>query len=53
MSQIALPLVVRRRGDPARIVLGNANRHVADALQEPAGWPFGTAVLLGPPRSSW
>ncbi|MXO69123.1 ATPase [Altererythrobacter marinus] len=51
MSQIALPLVVRRRGDPARIVLGNANRHVADALQEPAGWPFGTAVLLGPPRA--
>ncbi|WP_338444977.1 ATPase [Pelagerythrobacter marensis] len=51
MSQIALPLVVRRRGDPARIVLGNANLHVAEALQEPGRWPYRTAVLLGAARS--
>lgn len=51
MSQIALPLGPRGSGDPPRIVLGRANRHVAEALQEPGRWPFRTAVLLGPPRS--
>lgn len=49
-SQLALPL----SGDasqPARIVLGAANEAAAKALAEPAGWPFRTAVLEGPPRS--
>jgi hypothetical protein len=51
VSQIALPL---RRGPgrgPAKIVVGNANAHVIEALGQPEGWPFGTAVLTGPPRS--
>lgn len=51
MSQIALPL---RRGPgagPAKIVVGNANAHVFEALAAPANWPFRTAVLAGPPRS--
>lgn len=50
MSQIALPLHPGSPG-PARIVIGAANLHVADALARPDGWPFGTAVLTGPARS--
>jgi chromosomal replication initiation ATPase DnaA len=51
VSQIALPLTTRRADDPARIVVGNANRAAIDALSDPAAWPFGTAILAGPPRS--
>ncbi len=51
MSQIALPLARGLPSDPASIVLGEANAHIADALTDPAGWPFGTAILFGPPRS--
>lgn len=51
MSQIALPLAVRRAEDPVRIVVGNANRAAADALADPSGWPYGTAILAGPRRS--
>ena len=50
MSQIALPLIptaVR----PARIVIGDGNARVAEALRTPETWPFRTAVLTGPPRS--
>jgi len=50
MSQIALPLSAGGKG-PARIVLGNANAHVAEALLAPETWPYKTAVLTGPPRS--
>jgi hypothetical protein len=50
MSQIALPLSPGSPG-PSRIVVGNANAHVAEALANPEGWPFRTAVLTGPPRS--
>ncbi len=51
MAQIALPLTRRRADDPARIVIGNANRAAIDALADRSAWPFGTAVLAGPPRS--
>jgi len=51
MSQIALPLAHRRSADPDRIVVGNANRTVIDALRNPPEWPFRTAILSGPPRS--
>ncbi len=51
MSQIALPLSRQTATDPARIVVGNANSHVVDALREPQSWPFGTAILTGEPRS--
>lgn len=51
MSQIALPLAPRGSDEPARIVLGAANLHVAEALRDPARWPFRTAVLAGPSRS--
>lgn len=50
VSQIALPLAVGIAG-PSRIVIGNANAHVAEALAAPQTWPFRTAVLTGPPRS--
>ncbi len=50
MSQIALPLTAGS-GGPARIVVGPANAHVAQALAQPETWPFRTAVLTGPPRS--
>lgn len=50
MAQIALPLASASAG-PARIVVGAANAHVAEALAHPASWPFRTAVLTGPPRS--
>ncbi len=48
-SQIALPLSAR--GGAQRIVVGNANAHVIEALQAPERWPFHVAVLTGPPRS--
>ncbi|KPP91502.1 ATPase [Erythrobacter sp. HL-111] len=50
-SQIALPLAPRAGDAPRRIVIGNANAPVIEALSDPARWPFGTAVLTGPPRS--
>lgn len=50
-SQIALPLAPADEGDARRIVVGNANLHVIEALQTPESWPFRTAVLTGPPRS--
>ena len=50
MSQILLPLSPASSGPP-RIVVGNANAHVAEALAAPETWPFRTGVLLGPPRS--
>ncbi len=51
MSQIALPLAQRRAADPDRIVVGNSNSKVIEALGDPADWPFRTAILTGPPRS--
>lgn len=51
MSQIALPIDARVPVGATRIVIGNANRAVIDALGDPEGWPFRTAVLVGPPRS--
>lgn len=48
-SQIALPLCAQ--GAPRRIVVGNANAAVVDALQHPDRWPFHVAVLTGPARS--
>lgn len=48
-SQIALPLSAR--GAARRIVVGDANAAVIDALQHPERWPFHVAVLTGPPRS--
>ncbi|MBD2841287.1 HdaA/DnaA family protein [Erythrobacter rubeus] len=50
-QQIALPLVARDGGAAQRVVIGNANTHVVDALSEPERWPFRTAVLTGPRRS--
>ena len=50
-SQIALPLARALPADPAAIVVGNANARIIEALAEPSAWPFGTAILMGPPRS--
>lgn len=50
MRQIALPLS-SASDSPPRIVVGNANAPVLDALSEPDQWPFHTAILTGPPRS--
>lgn len=47
-GQIALPLAT---ASAARIVVGNANARVAEALGQPETWPFRTAVLTGPSRS--
>jgi hypothetical protein len=49
--QIALPLEPAAGAQPARIVIGNANAHVIEALREPRRWPFHAAILTGPPRS--
>lgn len=51
MSQIALPLRGGPGMGPARIVVGNANAPVFEALAAPERWPFRTAVLTGPPRA--
>lgn len=50
-SQIALPLAGRAPAGTQRIVIGDANAAVIEALQDPARWPFHVAVLTGPPRS--
>jgi hypothetical protein len=50
-SQIALPLGAPALHAPQRLVIGNANARVIEALQNPASWPFRVAVLTGPPRS--
>ena len=50
-TQIALPLVADHRGHSRRVVIGNGNAGVIEALQSPETWPFHTAVLTGPPRS--
>jgi hypothetical protein len=51
-SQIALPLdTARKLPETQRLVIGNANARVIEALQNPARWPFRVAVLTGPPRS--
>ena len=50
-TQIALPLVSDHRGQSRRVVIGNGNAGVIEALQSPESWPFHTAVLTGPPRS--
>ena len=50
MRQIALPLSPAS-DSPPRIVVGNANAAVLDALSEPGQWPFRTAILTGPARS--
>jgi hypothetical protein len=49
-TQIALPLARQGAHDPQRLVIGNANAHVIEALVDPASWPFRVAVLTGPPR---
>lgn len=51
VTQIALPLAQALPPDPSRIVVGNANARIIEILAEPSAWPFGTAVLMGPPRS--
>lgn len=50
-SQIALPLTNVIDGKAQRIVVGNANEAVIEALRNPQSWPFRTAVLTGPSRS--
>ena len=50
-SQQALPLEFRDDSGSGRVVVGNANAAVVEALRSPSTWPFGTAVLMGPPRS--
>ncbi|MFZ9395318.1 MAG: ATPase [Erythrobacter sp.] len=50
-TQIALPLALPGSGEARRIVIGNANATVFEALSNPQAWPFRTAVLAGPPRS--
>jgi len=50
LSQIALPLFDRDGGD-TRIVSGEANRRVLEALAAPESWPFHTAILVAPERA--
>jgi hypothetical protein len=50
-SQIALPLAALAPADAQRIVVGEANAAVIEALQHPDRWPFHVAVLTGAPRS--
>lgn len=49
MSQIALPL--GSSPGAQRIVVGPANAGVIEAFAHADRWPFGTAILFGPPRS--
>jgi chromosomal replication initiation ATPase DnaA len=51
MSQIALPLGIALGSQPRRIIVGEANAGVIEAFAHAESWPFGTAILFGPPRS--
>lgn len=51
MTQIALPLTHSGSQEPECIVIGEGNRRVAEALAVSQDWPYGTAILSGPPRS--
>lgn len=51
MSQIVLPLDLRCSGGADRIIVGQANQQVIDALERPETWPYRTAVLSGRPRT--
>lgn len=51
MVQFALPLGEGPGKGPLRIVTGNANLPVLEALGVPDSWPYRTALLSGPPRS--
>ena len=51
MTQIALPLSHSGPRQPASIVVGQGNLRVTEALAASHDWPFGTALLSGPPRS--
>ena len=51
MTQIALPFSHPSTGRPQSIVIGQGNTRVAEALAASDRWPFGTAILAGPPRS--
>jgi hypothetical protein len=50
-TQIALPLAGKAPRAAQRLVVGNANAQVIEALSDPQKWPFHVAVLTGPPRS--
>ena len=47
-GQIALPFA---SGPSGNIVIGTSNEAVIRACETPGEWPFGTALLWGPPRS--
>jgi len=47
--QIVLPLASGAREQA--IIVGSANEDVLRACRDAASWPFGTAILSGPPRS--
>lgn len=51
MRQIPLPLATHMTAQSEQIVAGSANQDVLAALSAPAGWPYGTAILVGPQRS--
>jgi len=50
-GQIALPLPPAQAGIDPRIIVGNANEAAIEALAYTDEWPYGTAILFGPPRS--
>ncbi|RKF23180.1 ATPase [Altericroceibacterium spongiae] len=48
MFQFALPFRPGSGEGPPRIVIGDANASVAEALHKTEDWPFRTAILTGP-----
>ena len=50
MGQIVLPWGPLG-GGRQRVVVGSGNAAAVELLSRPESWPFGTMVLLGPPRS--
>lgn len=49
--QFALPLSLDQGAGASAVIIGSANEAAIAALSNPADWPFGTAILSGPPRS--
>ncbi len=51
MGQIALPLENDTRKAGLNFLIGSCNAAAVDQLGDWKRWPFGTAILVGPPRS--
>ena len=51
MATPQIPLPLGPANGPRRIVVGDANAAVVEALQAPGAWPYRTAIVMAPARA--